>query len=79
MVLYIVVARDHAHSSGGSRPSDKGEGGVGVVNHTLRYVGGPVSKIIFLTLWASICFKNKGEGLDPPPYSSQGKSLARNP
>lgn len=39
-----IVARNHAHSSGRSRPSDEGvgRGDLGVVYQNLRQVGSPV-------------------------------------
>ena len=54
--------------SGGSRPSDKGAGGVGRSGHPDPEIWvGAVSKKFFFALWTSVWSKNRGWAPRTPP------------
>lgn len=73
-----MVARDHAHSNGRSRPSDKEAGAGGRVFGSSQ-PDPEMSTGHFGPQFAPKIGGTQAPLLDPPLHSSQGKSLAPNP
>ena len=72
LVSFRIASIQLDTDSGGSRPSDKGEGG-GLLDPEIRGEGGRTQKKVFFSaLWASVWSKNKRGGAHPvdPPLTT---------